>query len=53
MKLAVHSITGKETSKKVDLSTDVFGVEPNDHAIYLDVLIKQKNDQTLRVVEES
>ena len=27
MKLAVHSITGKETSKKVDLSTDVFGVE--------------------------
>jgi len=37
MKLAVHSITGKETSKKVDLSIDVFGVEPNDHAIYLDV----------------
>ena len=37
MKLAVHSIKGKETSKKVDLSTDVFGVEPNDHAIYLDV----------------
>jgi large subunit ribosomal protein L4 len=37
MKLAVHSITGKETSKKVNLSTDVFGVEPNDHAIYLDV----------------
>ena len=37
MKLAVHSITGKETSKKVELSTDVFGVEPNDHAIYLDV----------------
>ena len=37
MKLAVHNITGKETSKKVDLSNDVFGVEPNDHAIYLDV----------------
>jgi len=37
MKLAVHNITGKETSKKVDLSKDVFGVEPNDHAIYLDV----------------
>ena len=37
MKLAVHSITGKETSKKFDLSADVFGVEPNDHAIYLDV----------------
>ena len=31
------NITGKETSKKVDLSNDVFGIEPNDHAIYLDV----------------
>ncbi len=37
MKLVVHNITGKETSKKVDLSKDIFGVEPNDHAIYLDV----------------
>jgi large subunit ribosomal protein L4 len=37
MKVAVHNITGKETPKKVNLSNDVFGVEPNDHAIYLDV----------------
>jgi large subunit ribosomal protein L4 len=37
MKVAVHNITGKETNKKVDLSKNVFGVEPNDHAIYLDV----------------
>ena len=37
MKLAVHNIKGKETSKKADLSKDVFGIEPNDHAIYLDV----------------
>jgi len=37
MKVAVHNITGKETTKKVDLSKDVFDVEPNDHAIYLDV----------------
>ena len=37
MKVAVHNITGKETTKKVDLSKNVFGVEPNDHAIYLDV----------------
>ncbi len=37
MKLAVHNIKGKETSKKVDLSKEIFGVEPNDHAIYLDV----------------
>ena len=37
MKLAVHNINGKETSKKVDLKKDIFGVVPNDHAIYLDV----------------
>ncbi len=37
MKLVVHNIAGKETSKKVDLSKEVFGIEPNDHAIYLDV----------------
>ena len=37
MKLAVHNITGKETTKKVDLSNDIFGIEPNDHAIYLEV----------------
>ena len=37
MKVAVHNIIGKETTKKVDLSKDVFGVAPNDHAIYLDV----------------
>ena len=37
MKIAVHSIKGKETTKKVDISKDIFGVEPNDHAIYLDV----------------
>ena len=37
MKIAVHNIKGKETKKKVDLSKDVFGIDPNDHAIYLDV----------------
>jgi large subunit ribosomal protein L4 len=37
MKVAVHNIEGKETSKKVDLKKDIFGIEPNDHAIYLDV----------------
>ena len=37
MKLSVHSIKGKETSKKVDLLDEVFGIDPNDHAIYLDV----------------
>jgi large subunit ribosomal protein L4 len=37
MKVVVHNIKGKETSKKVDLKKDIFGIEPNDHAIYLDV----------------
>lgn len=37
MKVAVLDITGKDTGRKVELSNEVFGVEPNDHAIYLDV----------------
>lgn len=37
MDLAVLSITGKETGKKVKLDEKIFGIEPNDHAIYLDV----------------
>lgn len=37
MELKVISAKGKATSKSVSLSEDVFGIEPNDHAIYLDV----------------
>jgi large subunit ribosomal protein L4 len=37
MELKVLNIEGKETSKKVKLDDAVFAVEPNDHAIYLDV----------------
>jgi large subunit ribosomal protein L4 len=37
MKLPVFNITGKETGKKTDLKDSIFGIEPNDHAIYLDV----------------
>jgi large subunit ribosomal protein L4 len=37
MELAVYNSDGKATSKKVKLSDDVFSIEPNDHAIYLDV----------------
>ncbi len=36
MELAVYNISGKET-KKLKLNDDIFGIEPNDHAIYLDV----------------
>ena len=37
MELAVLNTQGKETGRKVTLSDAVFGVEANDHAIYLDV----------------
>ncbi|MCF8224467.1 MAG: 50S ribosomal protein L4 [Bacteroidales bacterium] len=37
MELEVLDITGKGTGKKVKLDTSIFGIEPNDHAIYLDV----------------
>lgn len=37
MKVAVLDITGKDTGRKVELSNEVFGIEPNNHAIYLDV----------------
>jgi large subunit ribosomal protein L4 len=36
MELAVHNIQGKETGRKVNLNDSIFGIEPNDHAIYLD-----------------
>ncbi len=37
MKIAVLDIKGKETGRKADLSDAVFGIEPNNHAVYLDV----------------
>lgn len=37
MELNVYNIEGKETGKKVTLNEAIFGIEPNDHAIYLDV----------------
>lgn len=36
MELAVINIEGKETGRKVNLDDSIFGIEPNDHAIYLD-----------------
>ncbi len=37
MELSVLNIEGKETGRKVTLNEQIFGIEPNDHAIYLDV----------------
>ena len=37
MKVAVLDLNGKDTGRQVDLSQDVFAIEPNNHAVYLDV----------------
>ena len=37
MELEVVNISGENTGKKVKLNDEIFGIEPNDHAIYLDV----------------
>ncbi|MDO1499800.1 50S ribosomal protein L4 [Winogradskyella maritima] len=37
MKVAVLDINGKDTGRKVELSKEVYGIEPNNHAVYLDV----------------
>jgi large subunit ribosomal protein L4 len=36
MELAIINIDGKETGRKVKLDDSIFGIKPNDHAIYLD-----------------
>ncbi|WP_143960006.1 50S ribosomal protein L4 [Litoribacter populi] len=37
MELVVLKHNGEDTGRKVSLSDDIFGIKPNDHAIYLDV----------------
>jgi len=37
MEISVYNIKGEDTGKKVTLEDSVFGIEPNDHVIYLDV----------------
>jgi len=37
MELKVYNIKGEDTGRQVNLDDSIFGVEPNDHAIYLDV----------------
>jgi large subunit ribosomal protein L4 len=37
MEVAVYNVEGKDTGRKVSLDDAIFGIEPNDHAIYLDV----------------
>lgn len=37
MELAILKHNGEDTGRKISLSDDIFAIEPNDHAIYLDV----------------
>lgn len=37
MEINVLNTTGKDTGRKVELNDQIFGIQPNDHAIYLDV----------------
>ena len=37
MELTIYNIQGGDTGRKIDLENSVFGIEPNDHAIYLSV----------------
>ncbi|MCX6229078.1 MAG: 50S ribosomal protein L4 [Bacteroidia bacterium] len=37
MEIAVFNIAGKEAGRNVELNAEIYAVEPNDHAIYLDV----------------
>ncbi len=43
MELAVYNISGKEAGRTVKLDDSIFAIEPNDHAIYLDVKLLQAN----------
>lgn len=43
MKVDVYGINGSSTGRSVDLPDEIFGIEPNDHAVYLDVKGIQAN----------
>ena len=36
MKVSIYNKTGEDTGKQIELNDSIFGIEPNDHAIYLD-----------------
>ncbi len=45
MELAVYNKEGKATAKKVTLADSIFGLEPNEHAVYLDVKLYLANQR--------
>ncbi len=55
MELSIVNISGKDTGKKVTLNDSIFKIEPNDHAIYLDVkqYLANKRQGTHKAKERS
>ena len=55
MKLEVYNIKGQKTEKKVEFKKEIFEIEPNDHAIYLDVkrIMASKRQGTHKAKERS
>lgn len=55
MELDIHSADGKSTGKKAKLSDAVFAIEPNDHAIWLDVKqhLANRRQGTAKTLEKS
>lgn len=50
MEVNVYNIKGEDTGRKVTLNESIFGIEPNDHAIYLDVKQFMANLTSVRVL---
>jgi large subunit ribosomal protein L4 len=55
MELEVYNISGDKTAKTVTLRDDIFGIEPNDHAIWLDVklILANQRQGTAKAKERS
>jgi large subunit ribosomal protein L4 len=55
MEISVYNIKGEDTGKKVTLDDGVFGIEPNDHIIYMDVkqYMANKRQGTAKAKERS
>jgi large subunit ribosomal protein L4 len=55
MELEIHGKDGKSTGKKAKLNDAVFAIEPNDHAIWLDVKqhLANKRQGTAKTLEKS
>ncbi|MFC2104299.1 50S ribosomal protein L4 [Bacteroidota bacterium] len=55
MELSIVNISGKDTGKKITLNDSIFKIEPNDHAIYLDVkqYLANKRQGTHKAKERS